>query len=263
LTVGSATIANTALSASLVFDLPAAPTAGDSLRIVDGYNFQINNLYIGRNGNTIENIADNLQLDVTGVEIIMVYSGTTWKVYPTLGKQGASGPSGPSGPTGPSGPVSSYPGAGIAVSTGSAWDTSLTAPSGTIVGTSDSQTLTSKTLTNPTITNYTETNFTATVTSNAITLALANGTYQTITTMVGANAITLPGVSGNAGKSMTVQLVYASTPTSVTFSVASGGTLKFPGSSTPIATLTNGKYDLYSFICDGSFWYGIQAGANF
>lgn len=44
-----------------------------------------------------------------------------------------------------------YPGAGIAVSTGSAWGTSLTAPSGTIVGTTDSQTLTNKTVTEPTL----------------------------------------------------------------------------------------------------------------
>lgn len=39
-----------------------------------------------------------------------------------------------------------YPSSGIAVSTGSAWATSLTAPSGTVVGTSDTQTLTNKTL---------------------------------------------------------------------------------------------------------------------
>lgn len=45
----------------------------------------------------------------------------------------------------------SYPGAGIAVSTGSAWGTSKTSPTGAIVGDTDSQTLTNKTLTTPTI----------------------------------------------------------------------------------------------------------------
>jgi hypothetical protein len=115
-------------------------------------------------------------------------------------------------------------------------------------------------LTNPTITNYTETNFTATVTSNAITLSLTNGTFQTITTMVGANAITLP--SPTAGKSLTVQVVYASTPTSLTFTSPSG-TLKYPGGTTPTATLTNTKVDIYAFISDGTNWYGVQSGANF
>ena len=38
-----------------------------------------------------------------------------------------------------------YPGAGISVSTGSAWDTSLTAPSSALVGVSDTQTITNKT----------------------------------------------------------------------------------------------------------------------
>lgn len=123
-------------------------------------------------------------------------------------------------------------------------------------------TLTNKTLTNPTVTNYTETNFTATVTGNAITLALTNGTFQTITTMVGVNAFTLPTVSGNAGKSLTVQIFYASTPTSVTWAAATG-TLKWPGGVTPTATLTNGKYDFYAFMCDGTNWYGVQSGANF
>ncbi|MFA7667196.1 MAG: hypothetical protein WCY32_13875 [Burkholderiaceae bacterium] len=42
-----------------------------------------------------------------------------------------------------------YPGAGIAVSTGTAWGTSKDAPSGAIVGTTDTQTLSGKTLTAP------------------------------------------------------------------------------------------------------------------
>jgi hypothetical protein len=44
-----------------------------------------------------------------------------------------------------------YPGAGMAVSTGTAWGTSKTTPAGDVVGTSDTQTLTNKTFGDPVI----------------------------------------------------------------------------------------------------------------
>lgn len=64
------------------------------------------------------------------------------------GAQGDVGPTGAQGDTGPTGPTGStdYPGVGVAVSTGTAWDTSKTAPTGDIVGTTDTQTLTNKTV---------------------------------------------------------------------------------------------------------------------
>ena len=72
-----------------------------------------------------------------------------------------------------------YPGAGIAVSTGTAWGTSKTSPTGDIVGTSDTQTLTNKTIAfgSNTLTDVASTNtaqtFTGTKTFSGTTSALA------------------------------------------------------------------------------------------
>jgi hypothetical protein len=74
--------------------------------------------------------------------------GPIGPIGPT-GPQGPIGPIGPTGPQGPIGPIGPsgstvYPGTGIAVSTGSSWDTSKNTPTGDVVGTTDTQTLTNK-----------------------------------------------------------------------------------------------------------------------
>ena len=65
--------------------LPASPTAGDTILIADGGNWALNNLTVARNGSTIEGVAENLTLDIRGIRVDLVYSGTTWEVYAFTG----------------------------------------------------------------------------------------------------------------------------------------------------------------------------------
>ena len=73
-----------------------------------------------------------------------------------------------------------YPGAGIAVSTGSSWDTSKTAPTGDIVGTTDTQTLNAKTLVKPAL-DGTITEDVYTLSGTSVALEPDNGSVQTHT----------------------------------------------------------------------------------
>ena len=53
--------------------LPASPSAGDQVVIADaGASFGSNNLTVGRNSSTINGVAENLVLDITGVNVQFV-----------------------------------------------------------------------------------------------------------------------------------------------------------------------------------------------
>lgn len=76
---------------SFTVTLPATPATGDQLVIADsGDTFGTNNLTVGRNGSTIEGAADDLVLDISGVSVQFVYSGTTWNVYAQIGGNGGT-----------------------------------------------------------------------------------------------------------------------------------------------------------------------------
>ena len=137
-----------------------------------------------------------------------------------------------------------------------AYSYTFPAATDTLVNLGSSQTLTNKTLTNPTVTNYVETLY-APSAGSAFTISLANGTVQEIS--LNANGtITLP--SSVAGKSFTIIVTYSG---SYTLTWAGGGTLKWAGGTTPTATSTSGKYDIFNFYQDGTNTYGSVYGLNF
>jgi hypothetical protein len=80
------------------------------------------------------------------------------------------------------------------------------------------------------------------------TLSLASGTVHTCT-LTGNCTFTMP--TATAGKSFSVFLNTGSGNYTASFSG-----VRWADSAIPTATITASKVDIYSFISDGSFWYG-------
>jgi hypothetical protein len=128
-----------------------------------------------------------------------------------------------------------------------------TAPTGDVVGTTDTQGLTNKTLTNPTVTNYVESVVAIGTVTTASTISLTSGTVQTAT-LTASTACTFTMPTATAGKSFVLLLKQAAS--------TGNGTATFTGvkwnaaSGTPVVTATAGKMDIFSFVSDGTNWYG-------
>jgi hypothetical protein len=68
--------------------LPASPTTGTIVTIVDGANWKTTNLTIARNGSTIEALAEDLVVNLGDCRLDIIYDGSTWEVYSSLGPVG-------------------------------------------------------------------------------------------------------------------------------------------------------------------------------
>jgi hypothetical protein len=77
---GDRIIADTT-AGTFTITLPAIPTTGSSIILADGGNWFTTNLIVGRNGKTIESTAEDLYLNVKGIQVEFIYDGTTWEVF--------------------------------------------------------------------------------------------------------------------------------------------------------------------------------------
>jgi hypothetical protein len=139
--------------------LPASPAANMQVTVADtATSWGTNNLTIARNGSTIAGLAEDLVCDLSDVSVNLIYTGTTWEVYAQVGV-GSSGSfvtsDGSQTLTNKTISADTNTLSGIAASSfvlsngsgnidGSAAQKAI--PSGVVVGTTDSQTLTNKTI---------------------------------------------------------------------------------------------------------------------
>ena len=118
-----------------------------------------------------------------------------------------------------------------------------------------SETLTNKTLTNPSVNNYTEGVVAIGTVTTTNTIALTNGTVQTAT-LTASTACTFTMPTATAGKSFVLLLKQAAS--------TGNGTATFTGvkwgtAGAPTVTATAGKMDIFTFVADGTNWYGSVA----
>ena len=271
--------------------LPASPTVGDQVVIADaGGAFGTNNCIADRNGSTIEGDSANLNLNINGVSVQFVYSGTTWEVYAQVGGNG--------------GDVVTLTGTQTLTNkTISYADNTLTG----VVGVTATQTLTNKTLTAPVLTapvlgtpaSGTMTNVTGLPPAGVVgTAAILGANTFTGTQTLGKNIISGSNLQdyievtneiGNATGAKTIDLALGNSVTATTtgattwtftnaatapalcgfsLKLVNGGsatqtwptTVDWPAATAP--TLTASGTDVLVFItCDaGVTWYGFTAG---
>lgn len=121
----------------------------------------------------------------------------------------------------------------------------------------DTPTVNTPTINGATFNNgYTEESYTAN-TSTALTIDLANGTFQ-ILTLTGNCTYTFP--SAAAGKSFTLFQKQDGTGSRTVTWPAS---VKWPGGTAPTLTSTASKGDLFAFTSDGTNWYGRVIAKNY
>ena len=76
-------------SGSITITLPASPTAGDVITLVDSHHqWGTNSCIVARNGNTIDGSASDLTLNQAKQQISLMYNGSGWRTFNKLAVYG-------------------------------------------------------------------------------------------------------------------------------------------------------------------------------
>lgn len=71
--------------------LPANPVVGNVVRIADAVDWSAINLKLNPNGESIENDSDTFIVDIGGTVLEIIYDGSTWEVFSSLGAPSVDG----------------------------------------------------------------------------------------------------------------------------------------------------------------------------
>lgn len=141
---------------------------------------------------------------------------------------------------------------GTTLTTAADWDWDYISTT-TITGTGSNVLGTSPTINNPTVTNYVESVVAIGNSSTAKTIDLTSGTVQTCT-LTGNCTFTMP--TATAGKSFILILSTGAGSFTSTFT-----SVKWPNNTAPTITTTASRWDILTFVADGTYWYGNFAQA--